>query len=260
LAGRTFVSPAPYTVSREKIADFCGAVGADPIDGGETAPVTFPIVVAFAAMTQLINDPDIGIQLHNVVHGEQRFDQARPIRAGDELTATLTVDRRRDGHDRHPHGGSDHGGRTGLHGARPASASRGWDMNLAVGDELDARSYPVTRADLIRYAGASGDFNAIHWSDRVADSVGLPGVIAHGMYTLALAGRAVASWVDDPAAVESFGARFTKPVSVPDDDDGTVVDVAGVVKAVDTGKATIELTVTNAGTKVLGMCTAVVRC
>ncbi len=92
LAGRTFVSPAPYTVSREKIADFCGAVGAAPIDGGETAPMTFPIVVAFAAMTQLINDPDIGIQLHNVVHGEQRFDQARPVRAGDELTATLTVD------------------------------------------------------------------------------------------------------------------------------------------------------------------------
>jgi acyl dehydratase len=129
-----------------------------------------------------------------------------------------------------------------------------------VGQELDARSYRVTRADLVRYAGASGDRNPIHWSDRVASSVGLPGVIAHGMYTLALASRAVLSWVGDPAAVESFGARFTKPVPVPDDDEGTVVDVTGVVSRVDDATATIDLSVTNNGVKVLGMCKAVVRC
>jgi acyl dehydratase len=133
-------------------------------------------------------------------------------------------------------------------------------MSLEAGQQLTPRSYRVTRADLVRYAGASGDRNPIHWSDRVASSVGLPGVIAHGMYTLALASRAVLSWVDDPGAVESFGARFTKPVPVPDDDEGTVVEVAGVVSKVEAGKATIDLTVTNEGVKVLGMCKAVVRC
>jgi acyl dehydratase len=134
-------------------------------------------------------------------------------------------------------------------------------MSLSAGDELDPRSYTVRRVDLIRYAGASGDFNPIHWSDRVAISVQLPGVIAHGMYTLALAGRAVTEWVGgDVSAVESFGARFTKPVVVPDDDEGTVVQVSGTVKSVDDGRATIEVTVTNEGQKVLGQCRAVVRC
>jgi acyl dehydratase len=134
-------------------------------------------------------------------------------------------------------------------------------MTLTAGDELESRSYTVRRSDLIRYAGASGDFNPIHWSDRIATSVQLPGVIAHGMYTLALAGRAVTDWVDgDVGRVVSFGARFTRPVVVPDDDAGTVIEVAGAVKSVDEGGATIEVTVTNAGQKVLGQCRAVVRC
>jgi acyl dehydratase len=134
-------------------------------------------------------------------------------------------------------------------------------MSLAAGDDLPARSFTVTRADLIRYAGAAGDFNPIHWSDRVARSVDLPGVIAHGMYTLALAGRAVTDWADgDVAAIESLGARFTKPVIVPDDDRGALVEVTGSVKAVDDGRATIDVSVTSSGQKVLGMCRAVVRC
>lgn len=132
-------------------------------------------------------------------------------------------------------------------------------MSLEAGQELPPQSYVVTRADLIRYAGASGDFNPIHWSDRIARSVTLPGVIAHGMYTLALASRAVTTWVGDVASVESFGARFTKPVVVPDDDDGTVVEATAVVKSVEDGVATIEVTVTNDGQKVLGVCRAVVR-
>jgi acyl dehydratase len=133
-------------------------------------------------------------------------------------------------------------------------------VSWSVGQELEPISYPVTRLDLVRYAGASGDRNPIHWSDRVATSVGLPGVIAHGMYTLALAGRAVTTWAGGPGAVESFGARFTKPVPVPDDDQGTVVHVSGIVSTIDDGRATIDLTVTNDGVKVLGMCKAVVRC
>ncbi len=122
------------------------------------------------------------------------------------------------------------------------------------------QSYVVTRADLVRYAGASGDFNPIHWSDRVATSVGLAGVVAHGMFTLAVAGRALTEWVGEPSRVVSFGARFTKPVVVPDDDDGTSVEVTGVVTDVANGTATVELTVMHEGQRVLGASKAVVRC
>ncbi len=133
-------------------------------------------------------------------------------------------------------------------------------MTWEVGHELETQVYTVTRADLVRYAGAAGDFNPIHWSDRVATSVGLPGVVAHGMYTLALAGRALTAWVGEPARVATFGGRFTKPVVVPDDDQGTDVTVSGVVTDVEEGIATIDLTVTNAGQKVLAMTKATVRC
>ena len=125
-------------------------------------------------------------------------------------------------------------------------------------DELETQTYTVRRADLVRYAGASGDFNPIHWSDRVATSVGLPGVIAHGMFTMALAARAVASWTGDGEVVE-LGCKFTNPVVVPDDDEGVEVVVGGTVKTVADGLATIALEVTCAGQKVLGMPKAVVR-
>jgi hypothetical protein len=92
LAGHTFDPTPPYTVSREKIAEFTTAIGAGPIDDGETAPLTFPIVVAFGAMTQLMSDPTVGIELQNVVHGDQRFEYARPVRAGDVLTGTITIE------------------------------------------------------------------------------------------------------------------------------------------------------------------------
>src|SRR5215831_8005815 len=131
---------------------------------------------------------------------------------------------------------------------------------MVAGTELPAQTYTITRADLVRYAGASGDFNPIHWSDRVATGVGLPGVIAHGMLTMALAGRAVTAWTGDPGAVLEFGVRFAKPVVVPDDDEGTEVTVAGVVKNVDEqGRAQVELTVTCAGEKVLTLARALVR-
>ncbi len=133
-------------------------------------------------------------------------------------------------------------------------------MSWEVGHEFAPVSFDVRRFDLVRYAGASGDFNPIHWNDRVATSVGLPGVIAHGMYTLALAGSAVTTWADGADAVLSLGARFTKPVVVPDDDAGTTVTVAGTVKSVEDGVATIDLTVTNADQNVLGMSKATVRC
>ena len=129
---------------------------------------------------------------------------------------------------------------------------------MNAGDELETQVYAITRADLVRYAGASGDRNPIHWSDRVATAVGLPGVIAHGMVTLGLAARAVATW-SAGAEVVDLGAKFTNPVLVPDDDEGARVEVAGTVKQVEDGLATLALTVTCDGVKVLGAPKAVVR-
>jgi acyl dehydratase len=132
-------------------------------------------------------------------------------------------------------------------------------MSLQPGGALPAQTYRVTRADLVRYAGASLDFNAIHWSDRRAAEVGLPGVIAHGMYTMALAGRAVTTWVGDPAAIVEYSVRFARPVVVPDDDEGAEVVVAGTVLTVADGIAELDLTVTSGPDKVLSMARAKVR-
>jgi len=133
--------------------------------------------------------------------------------------------------------------------------------DVAVGDELKARSFPLRRLDLIRYAGASGDFNVIHWNERVARQVGLPDVIAHGMLTMAVAGRLASDWAGDPGAVVGYGVKFIRPVPVPDDDEGATVEVSGVVTALDEQARTarIELTATSAGAKVLGRAHAVVR-
>ena len=127
------------------------------------------------------------------------------------------------------------------------------------GDELETRTFSITRGDLVRYAGASGDFNPIHWSDRVATSVGLPGVIAHGMLTLALAAQAVDGWAGGPGRVVELACKFTKPVVVPDDDTGADLVVAGTVSSVEDGLATIALTVTCGDQKVLGAPKAVVH-
>ena len=132
--------------------------------------------------------------------------------------------------------------------------------DVAVGTELPEQVSRVTRADLVRYAGASGDFNPIHWNDRIATSVGLPGVIAHGMFTMALAGRAVTAWAGDPGAVEEYHVRFGRPVPVPDDDVGAEVTVRGKVGAVlEDGRVRVDLTVTTDGEKVLSLARAIVR-
>jgi acyl dehydratase len=125
--------------------------------------------------------------------------------------------------------------------------------------ELPVKTFRITRADLVRYAGASGDFNPIHWSDRFATKVGLPGVIAHGMFTMALVGRAVAEWAGAADAVVEYGVRFTRPVVVPDDD-GTEIEVRAVVKGVtEDGLTQLDLTATCHGDKVLAQARATVR-
>lgn len=134
------------------------------------------------------------------------------------------------------------------------------NQRLHVGSALPTRTYQVTRGDLVRYAGVSGDLNPIHWSDRIASDVGLPGVIAHGMLTMAFAGQAITDWLGDPAAVEEYGVRFSRPVVVPDDDTGTEVTVDGVVKKdLDDGRLQVDLTVRSGGVKVLGQARAIIR-
>lgn len=131
---------------------------------------------------------------------------------------------------------------------------------LAVGQVVADREYRITRENLVRYAGASGDFNPIHWNDRVAKSVGLPGVLAHGMLTMALAGRLLTDWVGDPAAVVEYSVRFSRPVVVPDDDDGVAVHVSATVTEVrEDGLVAVELAVRVEDQKVLTQARALAR-
>ncbi|WP_377270799.1 MaoC family dehydratase [Peterkaempfera sp. SMS 1(5)a] len=131
---------------------------------------------------------------------------------------------------------------------------------IEVGSELPAQSFPVDRAALVQYAGASGDFNPIHWNERFAREVGLPDVIAHGMFTMAEAARVVTDWLGDPGALVDYGVRFTRPVVVPDDGTGALVEVTGKVAAKLEGRRVrVDLTAVSAGQKVLGMARAVVQ-
>ncbi|AXK32139.1 dehydratase [Streptomyces armeniacus] len=130
-----------------------------------------------------------------------------------------------------------------------------------VGTELPAQTFQVTRDTLVRYAGASGDFNPIHWNDTFATEVGLDGVIAHGMLTMAQAVRVVTDWVGDPGAVVDYGVRFIRQVKVPNDDKGATVEVSAKVAAVvDESARTVrvDLLAKCDGQKVLGMARAVV--
>jgi acyl dehydratase len=131
---------------------------------------------------------------------------------------------------------------------------------IAVGDQLPVVTYPIQRFDLIRYAGASGDFNVIHWNERIATSVGLPNVIAHGMFTMATAGRFVSDWAGDPGAVIEYGVRFTSMVPV-EDETGATVEVSGEITEKDDEARTAKVTLTASsdGKKVLGRAIAVVR-
>jgi acyl dehydratase len=122
---------------------------------------------------------------------------------------------------------------------------------IEVGDELPSLTVAIHRANLVRYAGASGDFNIIHWNERFATSVGLPNVIAHGMLTMGLAARVVTDWLGDPGAVLEYGVRFTRPVVVPDPE-GAELEVTGRVVSKDgDGVVGIEVKATVAGQTVL---------
>jgi acyl dehydratase len=132
---------------------------------------------------------------------------------------------------------------------------------VTVGDTIPGRTFELRRVDLVRYAGASGDLNPIHWNQRVATSVGLPDVIAHGMLTMATAARLVTQWCGDPGAVVEYGSRFTKPVVVPDDELGARLEVSGTISAKNNAARTVrvDLTAVSAGERVLGKAFVVVR-
>ena len=127
------------------------------------------------------------------------------------------------------------------------------------GAELEPKSYQVARLDLVKYAGASGDFNVIHWNERVARSVGLPNVIAHGMFTMAQAGRFASEWAGDPGAIVEFGVRFSSPVVVPDYDQGATIEMSGTVQEkLDGNKVVLALVARSGGSKILTRARAVV--
>ena len=129
------------------------------------------------------------------------------------------------------------------------------------GTEIPPRSYRAMRLDLVKYAGASGDFNVIHWNERAARAVGLPDVIAHGMYTMAQAGRYVTEWAGgDPGAVTEFGVRFSAMVPVPDDGRGATIEVSGTVaEKLGDNRVAVELVARAGEAKVLTRARAVVR-
>ncbi|MDQ1699102.1 MAG: hypothetical protein QOG34_965 [Frankiaceae bacterium] len=132
--------------------------------------------------------------------------------------------------------------------------------DVEVGTELPAQTFTIQRANLVQYCGASGDFNIIHWNERIAKAVGLPDVIAHGMYTMAEAGRVVTDWAGDPGAVVEYGVRFSAPVPVPDDDKGTELVVSGAVaEKLDGNRVAIDLDARVGETKVLMKARAVVQ-
>lgn len=130
--------------------------------------------------------------------------------------------------------------------------------SLTVGDVVADRTVPLTRESLVRYAGASGDFNPIHYRDDVAAAVGLPGVLAHGVLTMGIAVESIVPWLGDSGRILEYGVRFTRPVVV-DAEGGAELQVVATIGAVSEAEARVDLTVTAAGVTVLGKAQVRVR-
>lgn len=258
------------------------------------APPTFPFVITMRAMNKAMFDPEIGLDYTRVVHGEQSFEYSRQLVAGDEVVVDASIESI-DSTGRNerltvraevrtvagehvvttrsvlvsrgtgaggPAAATGRGSRDG--GGRPgdtARASGAQDGPVRPGDALATGTFRVERPDLIRYCGASGDFNPIHWNERVATEVGLPNVIAHGMLTMAHAGQVVTVWLGDPTRLESFSVRFTAPVVVPDDGKGVKLGVAlALAEMPADGRVRLDLAAAvDGGAAVLDRAIAVVR-
>jgi acyl dehydratase len=132
--------------------------------------------------------------------------------------------------------------------------------DVEVGTALPKQSFQIQRINLVQYCGASGDYNVIHWNERIATAVGLPNVIGHGMFTMAEAGRVVTDWAGDPGAVVEYGVRFSAPVVVPDDDKGATLDVSGkVAEKLDGNRVAVDLDARVGDSKVLAKARAIVE-
>src|SRR6266540_4217709 len=200
--------PVRYEVGREKLREFAESVGeTDPVYHDEEAAhaaghpaipavPTFPIVLTRRVGQKVYEDPDLGLDYSRVVHGEQEFTYHRPIFAGDRLLAAGRV---------------------------AAVQVRGRHELLAIETRVTTE-----RADLVRYAGASGDFNPIHWNDEWARSVGLPGVIAHGMFSMGVAARMISAFAGNPAAIKRLRVRFSAMIQP-----GQTLTVSGEVAGID---------------------------
>ncbi|MER5419814.1 MaoC family dehydratase [Streptosporangium roseum] len=131
---------------------------------------------------------------------------------------------------------------------------------VETGQQIPPADYPVRRVNLVMYAGASGDFNPIHWNERFAKTVGLPDVIAHGMFTMAQGGRFVTDWAGDPGAIVDYGVRFSSMVVVPDDEQGAVITVSGVIEEkLEDNRVVVALTARSGDSRVLSRARAVVQ-
>jgi acyl dehydratase len=130
---------------------------------------------------------------------------------------------------------------------------------VEVGTEVPEQRFPVQRVNLIMYAGASGDFNPIHWNEKFARLVGLPDVIAHGMFTMAQAARVITDWTGDPAALVDYGVRFSKPVVVPEEAGAELVVRGEVTEKLDGNRVAVELEARAGDNKVLTKARAVVQ-
>ncbi len=133
--------------------------------------------------------------------------------------------------------------------------------SVKVGEEMPERIIHLTRADLVNYAGVSGDLNPIHWDDEIAKQVGLDTAIAHGMLTMGLGGGYVTEWVGDPGAVTEYNVRFTAIVPVPNDGVGAEIELKGRVKSADPENKTVTLalTATTGGKKIFGRAIAIAK-
>lgn len=313
IAGRSKWVCPPYTVTEEKIREFTRAVraktsnSANPPTGNAptqtsakqaVVPPTFPIVLAEPALQLLAADPEAQIDFSRVVHGSQRFTYEKPLRPGENLTASLTVTSIKQlGGNTMLTAQTDMTDNTGVLAVRansllvirgretpvapdtaatPAAAALLEDplagytqkerqddhpagqgftklAELPAGTQLYTHEHPLTRDTLVRYAGASGDFNPIHYRDDYARSVGLEGVIAHGMLTFGVAATTVSDWLGTHGHIRDLQCKFTKQVPVPAAGH-TVLHVKATLQNVNTQnrEITIALHVENAGNPVLG--------
>lgn len=296
--GKKYSPGDSYLVGREKLREFATAIGdhnpayhdvaaAQRLGYRDVvAPPTFGFVMTMQALTRAMFDPELGLDYSRVVHGEQTFDVRRPIVAGDEVLVDASIAAiNSTGRNEFLTVAADIHSVDGelLVATRSVVVSRGTGIGAKAGaadrsnvvqrtidevpvptpdDVVSQADFTVTRTTLVMYAGASGDFNPIHWNSRIATSVGLPDVIAHGMLTMALAGRAVTDMVGDPGLLQQYAVRFIHPVVVPDDDAGTSIQVtvarAQPEPATDS-LARLDISALCDGAEVLGQATALVR-